>query len=64
MPHKKGKSMQAAREKGPSSPRKTAAKPSVFNAGRLMGACLNLECRLRRLGCTGFAGCPGYRSCS
>jgi hypothetical protein len=23
--------------------------------------CTNFECTLRKAGCTGFAGCPGYK---
>jgi len=23
--------------------------------------CTNVECKLRRAGCTGFEGCPGYK---
>jgi hypothetical protein len=23
--------------------------------------CTNVECRLRKAGCTGFEGCPGYK---
>ncbi|MDA8168506.1 MAG: hypothetical protein M0Z59_02255 [Nitrospiraceae bacterium] len=35
-----------------------AKKPPL----RRMLPCLNTECRLRKLGCTGFAGCPGYKT--
>ncbi len=23
--------------------------------------CMNRECRLRKAGCTGYGGCPGYK---
>lgn len=23
--------------------------------------CTNVECKLRKAGCTGFEGCPGYK---
>jgi hypothetical protein len=23
--------------------------------------CINVECKLRRAGCKGFEGCPGYK---
>jgi hypothetical protein len=30
--------------------------------GHVMNICTNVSCRLRKAGCRGFEGCPGYMS--
>lgn len=30
--------------------------------GQAMNICTNVSCRLRKAGCRGFEGCPGYMS--
>jgi len=34
-------------------------KQDVYT-GQAMNICGNLSCRMRRTGCRGFEGCPGY----
>lgn len=36
--------------------------PPENDGKRDFGGCINAECRLRRAGCRGFEGCPGFRS--
>lgn len=44
----------------------TAAKgdpPSAFRSNSSAhNVCVNIECRLRKAGCRGFEGCPGYKA--
>lgn len=35
--------------------------PSKIHAAE-MNICSNASCRLRKAGCRGFEGCPGYKS--
>ncbi|MDA8173741.1 MAG: hypothetical protein M0018_04010 [Nitrospiraceae bacterium] len=37
-----------------------ARKPQTRKTG--IHGCGNKECRLRRAGCAGFEGCPGYKA--
>jgi hypothetical protein len=34
-------------------------KPDI-HAGRAVNICGNFSCRMRKAGCRGFEGCPGY----
>jgi len=40
---------------------KEEVDPTKRGSGE-MPPCFNLECRLRKQGCRGFQGCPGYKS--
>ncbi|MDA8154833.1 MAG: hypothetical protein M0Z52_00035 [Actinomycetota bacterium] len=56
------KPMDRKKENSPvkSSPVSRAQKPLARKTG--IHVCGNKECRLRKAGCSGFEGCPGYKA--
>ena len=43
----------------PAGPRSGEAGQGMLKSGSV---CVNAECRLRKAGCTGFEGCPGFKA--
>jgi hypothetical protein len=41
--------------------KKSLKKPETPFQRAPLSICTNVECRLRKAGCTGFEGCPGYK---
>jgi len=50
--------------KGPADipPRETPPKSGAYHASPISTTCVNSECRLRKAGCRGFEGCPGFKA--
>jgi 16S rRNA (guanine527-N7)-methyltransferase len=49
-------------EKGPATPEETPPKSGAYHAAAVSTTCVNSECRLRKAGCRGFEGCPGFKA--
>lgn len=39
-----------------------ARKAGAYGSPGGMPICVNAECKLRKKGCKGFEGCPGYKA--
>lgn len=49
----KKKVVKRSKDPGPGAPR---------TDGREINICVNTDCKLRKKGCKGFEGCPGYKA--
>jgi len=50
-----------AKEKGRTPLKKRSAEPEKTAVSYRENICTNASCRLRKAGCRGFEGCPGYK---
>jgi 16S rRNA (guanine527-N7)-methyltransferase len=49
-------------DKGAITTAKSDAEPARDARSKDSGVCVNTECRLRKAGCKGFEGCPGFKA--
>lgn len=40
---------------------KSKKKELLVNVDKFENICMNASCKLRKAGCRGFEGCPGYK---
>lgn len=42
--------------------KKRTNKSTPGSETRIVNICINTDCKLRKKGCRGFEGCPGYKA--